>query len=60
VHPENPDGLLNSEDKERIQRVQEQILEDRKNKTNKVGESIAADAKQLQDKLNQKRNELEQ
>jgi len=60
VHPENPDGLLSSEDKENIKRVQEQILEDRKNGTNKVGENITSDAKQLKDKLNQKRKELGQ
>jgi hypothetical protein len=58
VHPENPDGLLTPEDKENIKRVQEQILEDRRNGTNKVSESINQDVKQLQDKLDQKRNKL--
>jgi hypothetical protein len=58
VHPENPDGLLTPEDEENIRRVQEQILEDRKNGTNKVGENIASDTKQLQNKLNQKRKDL--
>lgn len=60
MHPENPDGLLTPEDEENIKRVQEQILEDRENKTNKVGENIAYEVKQLQNKLNQKRKELEQ
>lgn len=58
MHPENPDGLLTPEDKENIKRVQEQILEDRRNGTNKVSESINQDVKQLQDKLDQKRNKL--
>lgn len=58
MHPENPDGLLTPEDKENIKRVQEQILQDRENKTNKVSERIVSDCEQLQNKLNKRREEL--
>lgn len=59
MHPqEDPDGLLNPEDIENIKNVQKQILEDRKNGTNKVGENIAYDCEQLQNKLKEKREKL--
>lgn len=58
MHPQDPDGLLTPEDLENIRRVQEQILKDRKEGTNKVSENIAYDCEQLQNKLDKRREEL--
>lgn len=60
MHPQDPDGLLTPEDKENIRKVQEQILQDRENKTNKVSENVASDCEQLHNKLKEKRDRLEQ
>ena len=59
MHPENPDGLLTPKDIKEIQEVKQDIKADRRDGTNKVGENIASDMRQLQDKLDQKRKELE-
>lgn len=58
MHPQDPDGLLTPKDIQEIERVKEQIEADKKNSTNNVGESITSDCKQLQNKLNKRREEL--
>lgn len=40
VHPTNPDGFLNPEDKKAIEEIKEDIVSDRKNGTNIVEEKI--------------------
>jgi hypothetical protein len=55
----DPDGLLTPKDIREIEKVKQDIKSDRENGTNKMGEIIASDMRQLQDKLNQKRKDLE-
>lgn len=60
MHLENPDGFLTPKELKEVEKVKENIEADRKDTTNKVEENIASDVQQLQDKLDQKRKNIEQ